>query len=70
MSRKRNRKRRKARKERSEIAKKRAEKWVRSTPGTKGKIFHARERSGDAAELNLTFGDRPLPYDEDGEIGL
>lgn len=70
MSRKDNRKRRKARKERSEIAKERADKWVKTVRGLKAKTFTAKERSGDEAELNLSFGDQPFAYDEEGDLSL
>ena len=70
MSRRRNRKRRKARKERAEENTKAVTEWIESTPGRFPRTFVGKERSGDAAELRLKFGDTPLAYDEDGKVKL
>ena len=71
MSRRRNRKRRKDRKERSEIATERAEKAPKPKPRPKGRHFSAKERSGDAVELNFVFGKTPFKYNpETGELEL
>ncbi len=71
MSRKGNRKRRNARKERAKRRKEEQKAWVKANPGTLPRVFMAKGRRGDEAELRLTFGETPFKYDpETGDLEL
>lgn len=71
MSRRRNQKRRKARKDRAEAKANEAKAKVQAVRGKANRRFLGKVRRGDAAELDLTFSESFLAsYDEEGELKL
>ena len=70
MSRRRNKKRRKDRKQRAEARTEQVRAEMRAVRGRANREFFGKARKGDAAALSLEFGPLPLAYDEDGNLQL